>query len=344
MAEDTNGTMDEADDSEALASWIDEVPALVMRLETWHTPDHFSPDLSVGSLQVLEEALVFTYEPGRTDDSQDFLQGAMAYLGEALMHIGGGQWGLSGDGHPVVVPDPELRVDALDLLHLVITAQERNDCAVFEEAAGRLRSAVTARREKAPGWKPVKEATPGLDPWEPEESHPWLAQWLDARRAGFDDWIAEAGIGAALWDFSPGSLDVLGRLLLSRFKAREELEAREDDSFVQGAVWYVGEVAVRHRAGVWEYRRPGEDTSPDDPYAGRPFVNQPTLRDGGADVPMDSLMVALDDEDETALRERLDWYQNPGEAGDAPVVYRRRPPAGRHRGRRNGAQEGGPVR
>ncbi|MFC4494721.1 hypothetical protein ACFPA8_11320 [Streptomyces ovatisporus] len=316
-----------------LAEWIGDVPALVMRLDTWHTPAHFRPDLTADSLRVLEEAVVLTYVPEETEDSRDFLQGAMAYLGEALMHAGGGRWGWSSDGHPVVLPDTELDTGPLDPLRLIIEAQERADFGVFEEAADRVRAEVAARRGREPGWKPVKEATPGLDPWEPEEQHPWLVQWLDARKAGFDAWAAETGSATAVWDFTPASLDLLGRLVISRYGTREKLLDHVDDSFVQGAVWYVGEVAVRHRAGVWEYREAGPDTSPDDPYAGEPFVNQPALRDGGADVPKDALMVALDDGDERALRERLDWYEDPAEAEgsdesdlsrEAPVVYRRR--------------------
>ncbi|GAB2766481.1 hypothetical protein [Streptomyces bullii] len=315
-------TMDATVDGEDLVRWISDVPALVMRLDTWHTPEHFRTDLSVDSLQLLEEAIVFTYAPEETDDSQDWLQGAMAYLGEALMHIGGGRWGWSRAGHPVVLPDTELGMDPLDPLNLINAAHERSDVGVFEEAAGRLRAAVAARREKDPVWKPTKEATPGLDPWEPEEPHPWLVRWLGVRKAGFDAWAAETGSSTTVWDFTPGSLDLLGRLVIERYETRENLQTREDDSFVQGAIWYVGEIAVRHRAGVWEYREPGAGTSPDDPYSGKPFVNQPTVRDGGADVPMDAVKVTLDEGDETVLRERLDWYKDPGEAEDAPVIYR----------------------
>jgi hypothetical protein len=308
---------------EVLTGWIDDVPALVMRLEIWHTPEHFHTDLRLDSLRVLEEAVVFTYEPEGTDDSRDFLQGAMAYLGETLMNIGGGRWGWSAEGHPVVLPDAELGLAVLDPLHLIIAAQERGDFGVFEEAAGRLLTATAARRERDPEWKPVKVATPGLDPWESGELHPWPARWLAARTAGFDAWAADTDSGMDTWDFSPDSLIPLGRLLIQRYGTRRKLEVCAAEPFVEGALWYVGEVAVRHRAGAWEYREPGEGTSPDDPYAGKPFVNQPTLREGGADAPIDALMVTLDEGDEAVLRERLDWFKDPAEVEDAPVIYSR---------------------
>ncbi|NBE50284.1 hypothetical protein [Streptomyces boluensis] len=234
-----------------LAAWVADVPALVMRLEIWHTPEHFTLDLTVESLRVLEEAIVFTYAPEGTDESRDFLQGAMAYLGEALMNIGGGSWGWTAEGHPVVRPDAELGQAHLDPLRLIIAAQERGDFEVFGEAAGRLLEAVAARRDTDPAWKPVKVATPGLDPWEPEERHPWLARWLDARSTEFGTWAAATGDDPRAWDFTPESLTPLAELLIGRYGTGEKLAAALDEPTVRGAVWYVGEVAVRHRAAVW---------------------------------------------------------------------------------------------
>ncbi|UQA93980.1 hypothetical protein [Streptomyces halobius] len=45
------------------------------------------------------------------------------------------------------------------------------------------------------------------------------------------------------------------------------------------------------------------------------------MRDGGADVPMDALMVTLDERDETVSREWLDWYRDPAEGEDSSVVH-----------------------
>ncbi|MFE0374193.1 hypothetical protein ACFW1M_01150 [Streptomyces inhibens] len=309
---------------EQLAAWVGDVQPLVMRLETWHTPEHFRPDMTVESLDVLEEAIVLTYEPEGTDDSQDFLQGAMAYLGEALMHIGGGRWGWSLSGHPVVCPDPHLRLEPLDPLKLITAAQEVGDFAQFAQAAQRLRTAVDAYQGQHAGWKPVKEPTPGLDPWTPVEKHPRLAQWLTLRQDGFAAWVEETGQGAGVWDFSPASLDILGRLVLDRYTTQDQISADEESSFIQGAIWYIGEVAVRHKNGNWTYRDapdgvPREEVEKNI-YLERPFINQPSIRKGRAGVPFYYLRATVRDDDATDLSQRIAHLKDP--APDSPVIYR----------------------
>ncbi|MBT2440183.1 hypothetical protein J7E93_08650 [Streptomyces sp. ISL-36] len=325
MSDHTNGPTGEAAADEQVAQWIGDVPALVMRLDTWYTPEEFHPDMSQESLRLLEEAVVFTYQPEGTPESRDFLQGAMAYLGEALMAVGGGRWGRSADGHPVVLPDPELRLEPLDPLKLIIAAQERDEFGAFTEAVDALRAAVAERGEREPGWKPVKEPTPGLDPWAAEEPHPWLAGWLEERRNGFPAWAAETGSEIQVWDFSPRSLETLGRLVVERFGSREAFKAAEDTPFVQGAIWYVGEVAVHHRRGAWTYREAAERIPREEVekniYLERPFVNQPTVRDGVGEVPFYALLATVGREEPAVLLERLDRYKEPSE-GDDSVIHR----------------------
>ena len=308
--------------------WIADVPALLMRLETWHTPEGFATDRTPESLRLLEEALVLGYEPEGTDESRDFLQGAMACLGETLMQIGGGRWGWSDGGHPLVLPDAELGLEPLDPLKLVIEAQERADFKVFTGTARALSAAVEARRSSAPGWKPVKQRTPGLDPWARNDPHPWLAGWLADRREAFAAWAADTGADPRTWDFSPTSLDTLGDLVIARYASEDAYRADEYGPFVQGAVWYVGEVAVHHKAGAWAYheaepRIPREEVERNI-FLERPFVNQPTVRDGIGDVPFHVLAIAVDDRDPSALREHLDWYRDPDPEG-GPVSYRGTP-------------------
>ncbi|MFF9018568.1 hypothetical protein ACF09C_37105 [Streptomyces sp. NPDC014870] len=327
----TDGTADGTTDGERLAEWIEDVPARVMRLDTWYTPADFTPDMSAESLGLLEDALVFTYRPEGTPESQDFLQGAMAYLGEALMAAGGGRWGWSADDRPVVLPDPALGLAPLDPLGLIVAAQERDRSGAFTEAADELRAAVAAHRERVaePGWKPAKHATPGLDPGAADAPHPWLAGWLAERADGHPAWAADAGAGSAAgsgtWDFSPESLETLGRLMVDRFPDKEVYRAAEGTPFVQGAVWYVGEVAVRHRHGAWTYREAAAGIPRDEVerniYLERPFVNQPTVRDGVGEVPFYALLATVGDKDPGTLRERLARYRDHDPEGD-PVEYR----------------------
>ncbi|MFE7775764.1 hypothetical protein ACFU5O_18055 [Streptomyces sp. NPDC057445] len=330
MSENSSGPMDAVAAGEELSEWVADVPGLVMRLDTWHTPEHFHPDMSADSLGTLEETVVLTYEPEGTDESRDFLQGAMAYLGEALMHVGGGRWGWNTAGHPVVLPDAELRMEPLDPLLLINSAMETAQFGVFEETADRLRAAVAARREQQPGWRPVKEATPGLDPTGVGGRHPWLAAWVEERRSGFDAWAAETGSEKSLWDFSPASLDALARLVIHRYGTTEKFADRERTPFVQGCIWYVGEVAVRHKAGAWEFHEADEGLPREEVerniYLERPFVNQPTIRDGVGDVPFYALLLAVEAGDGSVVREHFDWYEDPSKdpsGEDGSVVYRR---------------------
>lgn len=327
MADNTNGATDGAIHPDAagerLAAWIDDVPARVMRLDTWYTSEEFTPDMSADSLLLLEEALVFTYRPEGTPDSEDFLQGAMAYLGEALMAVGGGRWTWSATGRPVVSPDPALDLAPIDPLELIGAAQQRAEFGAFTEAADRLRAAVTARREKEPDWKPAKEPTPGLDPFEADAPHPRLARWLTERRDGFPAWAADMGPGT--WDFSPASLEALGRLMVERFPTKEAYRAAEDTPLVQGAIWYVGEVAVRHRHGAWTYREAAEGIPREEVerniYLERPFVNQPTVRDGVGEVPFYALLATVGNKAPGKLLERLARYRDHDPDAD-PVEYR----------------------
>ncbi|MFF3260570.1 hypothetical protein ACFYWO_15540 [Streptomyces sp. NPDC002932] len=324
MSDNTNGSADETG-GEQLAAWIDDVPARVMRLNTWYTPEEFEPDMSAESLALLEDAIVFTYRPEGTPDSEDFLQGAMAYLGEALMTVGGGRWAWSTTGRPVVLPDPALGLAPVGPLELIIAAQERAEPGAFTEAADGLRAAVAVHREREPGWKPAKEPTPGLDPAAAAAPHPWLAGWLAERLDGFPAWAAGTGVAAEEWDFSPGSLETLGRLTVERFGTKEAYRAAEDTPFVQGALWYAGEVAVRHRHGAWTYREaaariPREEVAKNI-YLERPFVNQPTVRDGVGEVPFYALLAAVGDKDPAVLLERLARYRDT-DPDDGPVAYR----------------------
>ncbi|MFI0468710.1 hypothetical protein ACH347_31910 [Saccharopolyspora sp. 5N102] len=308
-----------------LSQWIDDVQPLVMRLDTCHVDQEFEfqPDMSADSLLVLEEALVNSYRPEGGPDAADFLRGAMAYLGESLMMIAGGRWGWAADERPVVLPDPELHLEPVDPLNLIVETLESPVFGVFTGSADMLRHAVLERQAEHPGWKPVKEPIPGLDPWGPEDQHPWLAGWLATRTAQFDAWVADTGVDKAAWDFSPASLDVLGRLVTERYPGGEAFERDEDAPFAQGAIWYAGEVGIRNRSGAWRYREPAEGLPPEEAerniYLLRPHVVQPAVREGGGDIPFFALLQAARERNPEALRTRLGRYAAPT---DSPVTYR----------------------
>lgn len=82
--------------------------------------------------------------------------------------------------------------------------------------------------------------------------HPDLLGWLAERRDAHERWAEQTSFADAL-DFTPASLGVLDRLVRETANSMEEITDRRMTPFVQGAVWYVGEVFCRHRKMVWKY-------------------------------------------------------------------------------------------
>jgi hypothetical protein len=83
----------------------------------------------------------------------------------------------------------------------------------------------------------------------------YLRCWLAERGAQFPVWAARYG-GDAVWDFSPESLDALEELVIQKAPTPEQLLDEERNApFLDGAVWYVGEVLRRGRPLPWQYTR-----------------------------------------------------------------------------------------
>ncbi|MEU1281583.1 hypothetical protein [Streptomyces sp. NPDC005805] len=82
--------------------------------------------------------------------------------------------------------------------------------------------------------------------------HPDLLRWLDERRDAHEGWAAGTSSAGAL-DFTPASLAVVDDLVRERANTMEEVTDQRMTPFVQGALWYVGEVFRRHRTMVWKY-------------------------------------------------------------------------------------------
>jgi hypothetical protein len=66
-----------------------------------------------------------------------------------------------------------------------------------------------------------------------------------------------------VWDFGPDSLDTLEELVIQRGSTPEQLlDDEHNAAFVDGAVWYVGEVLRRGRPSPWEYDRDDDAADP----------------------------------------------------------------------------------
>lgn len=64
------------------------------------------------------------------------------------------------------------------------------------------------------------------------------------------------------FDYSPDSLSALERLVLNRFDGPAALESAAGEEFVEGAVRYIGETALRLRPCRWTYRHSDDDSMP----------------------------------------------------------------------------------
>ncbi|MFD0167937.1 hypothetical protein ACFVJH_27920 [Streptomyces decoyicus] len=148
-------------------------------------------------------------------------------------------------------------------------------------------------------------ANPALD----ATQHPELLVWLAERRSACPHWAEQAG-GADRFDFTPGSLDTLDDLVRETFDSPEDIDSqRRRDDFVQGAVWYVGEMMCRRHGMVWQYTPEPLDDGTYPPLfdpTGTPALDTPCVAfpDAGPFAgfyPLNILRRMLIDEDETGM-------------------------------------------
>jgi hypothetical protein len=252
--------------------WLDEMDLVLENLRFGLLPRDFSFDFSRASLIRLEPLLVERWPPDDPGDlvGDDFLRGALTYVGESLMRVAGGRWHWSGG--PVVSFDPALGLADLPLVDLAGRAADRRDDGVLAGAHGQLAAAVAAH----PGGEPVKLATPANPSGDPPPSGQ-LETWLRRQEAAFTRWAAEHPEGEP-WDFSPPSIAALERVLLSTVPAGEVTDPDAGHPVVDAAAWYFGETVVRTCAGRWTLT-PGEPGA-DNLTRGRPVVRlpEPNLR------------------------------------------------------------------
>lgn len=299
-------TQPESSPQDLLQKWIGALPYQLLLLEKVLLPDDFPLDYTPNSLEALEARLLEHDESVQDPEKRaEFMEGAMAYLGEVLLGIAGGGWGWNTrpvddlPGQPVVRPDPELELSPIAPRLLISYALRVRTGTAFTEETERLRQAVTARQHEVPAWKPVKEFTPHVDPSAPLPEEPVLTAWLAERKQALSAWAKDAFDGAWRWNFHPDTLDWLETLVRQRFATVEEFDAARDEPFVQGACWYMGEVIRRNKGAVWQYIPFDPDAAPWAPgsresvWTEVPFVDQPDKRVGGAAVPLGCLRELL---------------------------------------------------
>ncbi|BBZ15270.1 hypothetical protein [Mycobacterium branderi] len=240
-------------------------------------------DFTTDSLDALAE-VVLEHCPAGTSlldaaTGQDFVDGAIWYLGETLHRAKPSRWSFSAevaevtgraptglnicanvpfDGYPAGFP---LAVYLLEELDGVVRPTLLWEPDVPQTNPKRLRDTydlwVTAliRERISQSQKRREQARRRAGRRRSDEET--LSRWLTARTDGFPGWVERFG-SAQDWDFSVDSLDALEALIRRRASGPEELlEDKVNADFVEGAAWYFGEVLRRHDpdGSRWSFER-----------------------------------------------------------------------------------------
>ena len=133
--------------------------------------------------------------------------------------------------------------------------------------------------------------------------HPELAAWLARQEADFPAWAAATGTPER-WDFSPASLDALETLVRERYADADAIDDALDSTFVQGASWYVGEIARRVNGAAWHYlpadpaALPGAPGSIQSAWTRTPRVAEGPAVETPSVLPLNALRALLMEPDE----------------------------------------------
>ncbi|MGA5566685.1 hypothetical protein ACPCUV_36725 [Streptomyces platensis] len=313
-----------------LQRWLDELPYQLLLLERVLLPEDFPLDYGPLSLDALEAQLLEQENPGQeSKERAELVDCATAYLGEVLLGVAGGAWGWNTRpvddrrGQPVVCPDPELQLSPVAPMLLIAYALRVRTGTAFAEEMARLREAVTERQQAIPGWQPVKEHTPLVDPRVARPEDPVLSVWLTERSEAHSAWFKDAFEEAWRWNHHPGTLDWLEAVVKQRFATVAEFDAARNEPFVQGACWYLGEVIRRTKGAMWQFipfdpaAEPGAPGSRENVWTEVLFVDQPDKRLGGAAIPLECLRELLPegkgdgepDERQRGLQDELFWFR-----------------------------------
>ena len=284
-----------------LDDWREQLPPMLAGLQDFIVGPDEPLDHSVESLRHLEDILLTETPPGQPP-REGLAETAGGYLGEVLLTIAGGAWAWdTGSDLPVA----GLAVgETVEPMPLVLDALVRRTGTVWSAEYQRVQALAEARRTEDPSWEPRRADRSALRPWTSDagSADPWLAHWLTVREQGFPEWSAATGRADDL-DFSPESLPALEQVVRRRIPSKVALHESLDDDFVQGALWYVGEVARRHRHARWRYR-PNPTGTSRNPYAGRPYVQRDD--DGNDAIPLFELRAAVSSDGTDVLLDRFE--------------------------------------
>jgi hypothetical protein len=282
---------------EPLDWWLDRINLLIDMMGDVDLGGAIALDYSPASLSALEAAARDRLaDPAEAlyDDQQSFTASVVAYLGEALMRVGGGRWDWAlesraapadarvsdpllrqrlsehrwridsagepdAGGFPIIRPDPASGLEVLSPTHLLLEGLASDGGAVWVSAYEHWKQAVQEYAAAHSGWIPFKEHTLADGFFTAPPPSAVLDDWLARMEQRFPDWAAGAG---GNWDYSPDSINRLIALVLRVTPTAEALRDAANADFVEGASYYLGEILRRGCPSRWVYREFRDEGDP----------------------------------------------------------------------------------
>ena len=274
--------------------WLDRINLLIDMMGDVDLGGAVELDYSEASLSAVEAAARNRLgDPAEAlyDEQQSFTAGVVAYLGEALMRVGGGRWDWVAEapdgvevadavlrqrlaehrwridsagepdatGLPIIRPDAESGLEELSPTHLVLQALASDESAVLSVVHERWQRAVKSHAAMNPDWSPVKERTLADGLFNAPPPSTVLDEWLARREKRFPDWAATNG---GSWDYTPDSIDRLTELVLRNTPTVAAIRDPGNADFVDGACYYLGEMLRRGCPSRWVYREFRDEGDP----------------------------------------------------------------------------------
>ncbi|MFD7654648.1 hypothetical protein ACFV4N_11790 [Actinosynnema sp. NPDC059797] len=140
--------------TDPLAEWRSGIDPVLARLRDAELPAGFPLDFSPASLSALEAVLLERFPAGARFGGEDLAESAVAYVGEALLLVGGGDWEWA-DG-PVVRFDDALDLEPVSPLRLLGRVVRSRTGVVLAHAHAAVLEAVSRQQLEDPGWAPSR--------------------------------------------------------------------------------------------------------------------------------------------------------------------------------------------
>jgi hypothetical protein len=274
--------------------WLDRINLLIDMMGDVDLGGAIALDYSAASLSALEAAARDRLaDPAEAlyDDQQSFTASVVAYVGEALMRVGGGRWDCAAEapadvavsdpllrqrlaehrwridsvgdpdaaGFPIIRPDPATGLEVLSPTHLLLEGLASDGGAVWASTYEHWKQVVQEYAAGHSGWTPTKERTLADGLFTAPAPSAVLDDWLARMEPRFPDWADSAG---GTWDYSPDSINRLAALVLRVTPTVKAFQDPANADFVEGASYYLGEMLRRGYPSRWVYREFRDEGDP----------------------------------------------------------------------------------